>query len=105
MHGCDWSSDVCSSDLVWLSLKNAALFTEKIEEELSAKDKANAETYRLNANNYAERLSRLYKEYENVFNESPVKSAIFADRYPFAYLFSDYGVTCYAAFPGCSAGT
>lgn len=90
---------------VWLSLKNAALFTEKIEEELSAKDKANAETYRLNANNYAERLSRLYKEYENVFNESPVKSAIFADRYPFAYLFSDYGVTCYAAFPGCSAET
>ena len=83
-------------------LKNAALLKKKIEEELSAKDKANAETYRLNANNYAERLSRLYKEYENVFNESPVHRQ-FCRPLPFAYLFSDYESYLLRRVPGCSA--
>ena len=30
---------------------------------------------------------------------------MFADRFPFSYLFHDYSLTCYAAFPGCSSET
>lgn len=30
---------------------------------------------------------------------------VIADRYPFVYLMRDMGLTCYAAFPGCSSET
>ena len=30
---------------------------------------------------------------------------LFGDRFPFRYLTDDYGLTYYAAFPGCSAET
>jgi zinc transport system substrate-binding protein len=36
---------------------------------------------------------------------APRKTLILADRFPFRYLAADYGLTCYAAFPGCSAET
>ena len=35
--------------------------------------------------------------------EKPV--LLFGDRFPFRYLAEDYGLTCYAAFSGCSAET
>ena len=38
--------------------------------------------------------------------ESAARSTIVvADRFPFRYLAEDYGLTYYAAFPGCSAET
>ena len=36
---------------------------------------------------------------------APGKTLLFADRFPFRYLVEDYGLSYYAAFPGCSAET
>ena len=37
--------------------------------------------------------------------ESKREVLLFGDRFPFRYLTEDYGLTYYAAFPGCSAET
>jgi zinc transport system substrate-binding protein len=47
----------------------------------------------------------LDKRYEEVLRDCPVKTFVFADRFPFRYLFDDYNVDYYAAFPGCSTET
>ena len=86
---------------VWLSLKNAIAATEAICDTLSSIDSENADTYRENANGYIEKLSALDEQMEDVatlINET----VIFADRFPFVYLFEDYGIDYYAAFEGCT---
>ena len=42
--------------------------------------------------------------YQKVTKE-PEPVLLFGDRFPFRYLAEDYGLTCYAAFAGCSAET
>lgn len=90
---------------VWLSLDNAALFTECIAETLSGIDSENADLYRNNAKAYEVRLSELDEDYRQAVSDSEVKTLLFADRFPFRYLFEDYGLDYYAAFAGCSAET
>ena len=90
---------------VWLSLKNAAFFTDCIAETLSGLDSENADVYRNNAEAYEERLSELDEEYRLAVSASEVKTLLFADRFPFRYLFDDCGLDYYAAFAGCSAET
>ena len=77
---------------VWLSLKNAKIFTKKIADVLSEVDKADAKTYQANYESYAKKLDDLDK-----------KTLVFGDRFPFRYLVNDYGLDYYAAFVGCSA--
>jgi zinc transport system substrate-binding protein len=43
--------------------------------------------------------------YQTLINACPVKTMLFGDRFPFRYLADDYGISYYAAFPGCSAET
>lgn len=88
---------------VWLSLKNAGFFVEKIRDALSELDKANAETYAANAEAYLQELSALDREFVSAIGQASRKTLLFGDRFPFRYLADDYGLTYYAAFPGCSA--
>ena len=88
---------------IWLSLKNATLFCERIKDGLCRVDKANAEIYKKNCEAYITRLEALDNEYANLVNGSQQKTVVVADRYPYRYLFDDYGITCYAAFLGCSS--
>ncbi len=90
---------------VWLSLKNAKLFTKAICEALSKLDEEHSEDYQTNLSNYNEKLSALDKEYEAFVEagDSGRKTVVFGDRFPFLYLMDDYDVDYYAAFPGCSA--
>ena len=90
---------------VWLSLRKAQTLVSAIAEKLAAVDGANAETYRANAADYIARLAALDAEYAAAVEASPHKTLLFADRFPFRYLTEDYGLTYYAAFPGCSAET
>lgn len=90
---------------IWLSLKNAALFTENIAEVLGEKDPDNVEFYRGNALEYSEKLLSLDGEYRSAVSGARIKTLLFADRFPFRYLTEDYGLSYYAAFPGCSAET
>lgn len=88
---------------VWLSLKNAKIFTKKISDVLSEVDKDNAKTYKANYKNYAKKLDELDKKYAEAVSSANVKTLVFGDRFPFRYLVNDYGLDYYAAFVGCSA--
>ena len=88
---------------VWLSLNNAILLCDVITEALTARDPGHAEFYRLNNTEYIKRLKDLDTEYAQTVREAKIKTVLFADRFPFRYLTDDYGLTYYAAFPGCSA--
>ena len=88
---------------VWLSLKNAKIFTKKIADVLSEVDKDDAKTYQANYESYAKKLDDLDKKYAEAVASAKNKTLVFADRFPFRYLVNDYGLDYYAAFVGCSA--
>ena len=88
---------------VWLSLKNAKIFTKKIADVLSEVDKDDAKTYQANYESYAKKLDDLDKKYADAVASAKTKTLVFGDRFPFRYLVNDYGLDYYAAFVGCSA--
>lgn len=90
---------------IWTSLKNANLMAQAITDKLCALDKDNAEAYKANCEAYTKKLSDLEKQYADTISGAKTKTLLFADRFPFRYLAEDYGLTCYAAFSGCSAQT
>ncbi len=90
---------------VWLSVKNSIGIVEKLCEAVSAIDPDNADVYAANAEEYINTLVALDKKYEDMVSKAVRNVVLVADRFPFAYLADDYGLTCYAAFPGCSAET
>ena len=90
---------------IWLSLKNARLCTEALKEALIALDPGQAELYEKNAGAYEEQLAVLDERYRETIEAAPGDTLLFGDRFPFLYLTRDYGLSYYAAFPGCSAET
>ncbi len=90
---------------VWLSLRFARTLCAAICEQLCALDAENAADYRANCAAYAEQLDALDLAYRQTVDAAPLRALVFGDRFPFRYLAEDYGLTCYAAFPGCSAET
>lgn len=90
---------------VWLSLKNAETFCNYITDKLSEIDAENAEIYKQNNHSYVEKLSALDEKYQSDISSAKRDVLLFADRFPFRYMTDDYSLTCYAAFPGCSAET
>ena len=90
---------------IWLSLKNATLCAHAIADALSGADAAHRSAYQANVEAYSGKLASLDKEYADIALASSKKTLLFGDRFPFRYLVDDYGLTYYAAFPGCSAET
>ena len=90
---------------VWLSLRNAALVCDKIEEALSSLDPGSKDVYQKNLTAYKEKLQALDSEYTDTIAKAPLKTLLFGDRFPFRYMVNDYGLSYYAAFAGCSAET
>lgn len=86
---------------VWLSVANARTSCKAICEWLCEVDAENAAIYRANTERYVAELDSLDARFKELAQEvdTPV---IFADRFPFVYLFEDYGISYYAAFAGCS---
>ena len=90
---------------VWLSLRNAAVFTEAIARSLQSLDPDHAADYARSAAAYIDRLNALDAEYRSAVEGAGVTTLLFGDRFPFRYLVEDYGLSYYAAFAGCSAET
>ena len=90
---------------VWLSLRNSAVLTKHISEELQHIDGKNADIYKKNTGDYIAKLEALDKQYTDAVADASVKTLLFGDRFPFRYLTDDYGLAYYAAFAGCSAET
>ena len=90
---------------VWTSPRNAILIVMAITELLCETDTANATWYRQNAAAYIEELQRLDAAFSEVAVGAKRKTFIFADRFPFRYFADAYGLSYFAAFPGCSTET
>lgn len=90
---------------VWLSIKNSMVITSAICDTICELDPEHSELYRENTAAYNTRLAALDQQYEQAVENAANKVIMVADRFPFRYLTDDYGLTYYAAFPGCSAET
>lgn len=90
---------------VWLSVKNAAFFTEHLTELLCEADASEAEFLREASNAYTDALTKLDKAYAEAVQSARLDVFVVCDRFPFRYLADDYALAYYAAFPGCSAET
>jgi zinc transport system substrate-binding protein len=90
---------------VWTSPGNAILIVQTITETLCETDAANSGYYRQNAASYIEELRLLDIAFSEVVSGSKRSTIVFADRFPFRYFADAYGLTYYAAFPGCSTDT
>lgn len=87
---------------VWTSPRNAALICEKIAAALCEADPANASVYNANLAVYSAELAKLDAAFTGIVADGARKTIIFADRFPLLYFARAYGLTYYAAFPGCS---
>ena len=90
---------------VWLSLRNARTLCAVLRDNLLAIDPDGGDAYRSNFDRYDAALAELEGRYAAAVDAASRKTLLFADRFPFRYLADDYGLTCFAAFSGCSAET
>lgn len=97
------SGEVEYDEHVWLSLKNAAIFTEAITKALVNALPPQKDVFENNSAEYINKLKELDGEYEKNIAAAKRNVLLFADRFPFRYMTDDYGLTYYAAFSGCSA--
>lgn len=97
--------EVENDEHVWLSLKNAGIFVQEIENTLISIDEEHSDVLSTNSNEYVKQLDNLDKEYQEVVSSAKYNTLIFGDRFPFRYLVDDYELDYYAAFIGCSAET
>lgn len=104
----DNAHDDCDDDCthiydehVWLSLKNAETLCTAITESIISLCPDKKETLSEYLNDYIGQLQWLDEQYTQFF-ATLSKPLIFADRFPFLYMYKDYSFEYYAAFSGCS---
>ena len=90
---------------VWTSPVNAIAMVNSLCGELSALDAAHAQDYRANADAYIQKLQTLDNSFREAVSTAKRKEFIFGDRFALRYFAAEYGLTYYAAFPGCSSET
>ncbi|MDR0639902.1 MAG: zinc ABC transporter substrate-binding protein [Spirochaetaceae bacterium] len=90
---------------VWTFPQNAKRVVRVITDVLCEVDGANAAVFRRNADVYSAQLDELDREFRAVVNGAKRKTIVFGDRFPFRYFADAYGLTYFAAFPGCSTET
>lgn len=90
---------------VWTAPANAAIITGKISTRMEQLDADNAGAYRANAAAYEKQIRALDREFKTFFSGVKNRTMVFGDRFPLRYFAEEYGLTCYAAFPGCSTQT
>ncbi|MFV0395879.1 MAG: metal ABC transporter substrate-binding protein [Coprobacillaceae bacterium] len=90
---------------VWTSPKNAITIIEAIEKAIINIDSNNEKTYQDNTDSYIKQIEEVDASIREVVNNGTTKEIIFGDRFPFRYFVEEYGLTYYAAFPGCSEQT
>ncbi len=90
---------------VWTSPRNAARIVARIADVLGDADSANAVLYQQNAATYKQALADLDAAFQAAVDGGVRKTLVFGDRFPFRYFAAAYGLTYFAAFPGCSTET
>lgn len=90
---------------VWTSPENARRIVRALADTLCALDPANADDYRAGAASYERKLDELDAAIQAVVDGAGRTTLLFGDRFPFRYLAAAYGLSYYAAFPGCATET
>ena len=90
---------------VWLSVDYAGRIIWGITDALKQADPENAAAWEASAGQYTAELEVLDTEFHDAVKTAVRKQVVVADRHPFVYLFSELGLDCVAAFPGCSSET
>jgi zinc transport system substrate-binding protein len=90
---------------VWTSPRNAKRLVQKIAEVLARRDAPNAAVYERNTASYLAKLTELDVSFRDMINGARRKTFVFGDRFPFRYFADAYGLSYFAAFPGCSTET
>lgn len=87
---------------VWTSPVNAGIISEKLCDALCVSSPENASFYRDNTEDFQKRLSDIDERYRKMVSDASRNVIVVGDRFPFRYLCDEYGLTYYAAFPGCA---
>jgi zinc transport system substrate-binding protein len=90
---------------VWTAPKNAKLIVRKLCDNLCALDPDHRDIYEQNTKDYLNALDTLDQSFRMVVDNGKRKEIIVGDRFPFRYFVDSYGLSYYAAFPGCSTDT
>jgi zinc transport system substrate-binding protein len=90
---------------VWTSPRNTMRIVERITAALAALDTQNAVAYQQRAAAYLVELETLDAAFRNAVASGTRNTIVFGDRFPFRYLAEEYGLSYFAAFPGCSTET
>ncbi|MDR2417520.1 MAG: zinc ABC transporter substrate-binding protein [Treponema sp.] len=105
LAGHDHEEEVAYDEHVWTSPKNAQRIVQAIANALCEFDTANSALFQQNVRAYIAQLDKLDKEFQAVVDNAKHKTMVFGDRFPFRYFADAYGLTYFAAFPGCSTET
>lgn len=90
---------------IWTSPVYAMQMVQSVCDELCARDSANADAYRANAQEYIGRISGIHDELCAMVDSAERNILVFGDRFPFYHMAEEYGLEWHAAFPGCAAET
>jgi len=101
----DHDHEIEYDEHVWTSPKNAKRILAYLRDALAELDPANADAYQSNAAAYIAQLDALDAAFREVVDNAVRDTLVFGDRFPFRYFAAEYGLSYYAAFPGCSTST
>ena len=90
---------------VWTSPEKMRQLAAALCQTLCEKDPAGEAEYRRAAAEYDGALADLSARLRETVETAARREIVVADRFPFLYLIKDYGLTYYAAFPGCGHET
>ncbi|MBO7561097.1 zinc ABC transporter substrate-binding protein [Candidatus Saccharibacteria bacterium] len=100
-----YGSEEPFDDHIWTSLTNAITLTHVLADRLSQIYPENREKYYENAQKYTTRLNDIDQKLRRIVMYGNKKPLVFADRFLFQYLVSEYGIDYYAALPNCDGKT
>ncbi|MCQ2440548.1 MAG: metal ABC transporter substrate-binding protein [Clostridia bacterium] len=90
---------------IWTSSENAVLMLRKITSVICDLDKENKEKYKNNCDKYCKEIENVSSNIRQTVENSKNKFILVADRFPFKYMASEYGIEYKAAFGGCASST
>lgn len=89
---------------IWTSPRNAAKIVESIRSAAVTLAPENAALYETAAQDYIGKINALDNDFRELL-AGEKRYFVFGDRFPLLYFFKEYGLSYYAAFPGCGSET
>lgn len=99
------AEDEAYDEHVWTSLENEKALVSSFSSLLASLDEENASFYAENAEEYVSEIEKLEEEIKSLVSSSLRKEIVIADRFPLLYFFTEFGLSWYAAYPGCAEET